>query len=270
MIHRITVTKDSASPLLALVATSLGESKKRAKKILDSKSVYVNGRCVWIAGHILKPADSVLIFEESEFSPRIQALFEDEDLVVINKPPGILTNGENSFEDELREFGRYQELLAVHRLDRDTTGCVLFSKRHTIKPTLDSLFAGREVQKSYEAIVEGRFPATLNEIDTPLEGKAARTLPKVVLSNSHASYLRIKIESGRMHQIRRHLLSVGHAVIGDKEYKGRGVQWPIKRQMLHAAELSFIHPRTNERLTIKAPLPLDFMECLELFNLKKS
>ncbi len=266
MIHQFTTDLNGAT-LIELVATSLSISKKAAKRHIDAQEVFVNGRCVWIASYALKPGDLVTIVKEANFLPRIQILFEDEELLIVNKPPGILTNGDQSFEKEIRDSKGYPELLAVHRLDRDTSGAVLFSKKRSIKPSLDALFVEREVDKLYEAIVEGRFPRTLSEITLPLEGKTARTLPKVVSSNAQASYLRIKIETGRTHQIRRHMLSVGHSVLGDREYKGRGVLWPIRRQMLHASELSFFHPLTKKRLEINAPLPEDFTDCLRLFEL---
>jgi len=133
------------------------------------------------------------------------------------------------------------------------------------------MFRRRQVAKTYQVIVEGRLEATDKQIAKPLEGRSAVTRVRTLDSNKSASHLSVVLETGRTHQIRKHLAASRHPVLGDRTYAGgpkndsRLVK--VRRQMLHASRLSFVHPRTGRRISVRAALPSDFRNSLRAFRL---
>jgi len=259
-----------------LLAGRLGLSRNKAKQIIDSRNVFVNRKRVWMARHSLRSNDRVELPDME--SPdavantgRIRILFEENDYLVVNKIPGMLSNGNNSIEEKLRKQIHLPQLLAVHRLDKDTSGCFLLAKNQAAFEKMLPLFQQHAVTKTYEAIVAGQVEPRTRTIRTPIDGQPAVSHLQVVTANRYASHLRISIETGRTHQIRKHLLSIGHPVLGDKNY---GTRLPasartisITRQMLHASSIQFIHPVTGAPIHARAALPSDFISCLHNFRL---
>jgi len=256
-------------------------SRRAAKRILDERRVFVNGHRTWMTRHALRPGDRVEVYgawggggarrpaaaaeRDPDWARRV--LWEDADYLVLDKPAGVTSNGPASAEERLRAARAEPALAAAHRIDRDTTGCLVFARSPRAFDALVERFRRREVKKEYEAIAIGRYPAGLREIAEPVEGRPARTLVRVVRAGEAASRLRLEIESGRTHQIRRHLLSVRHPLAGDKEY-GTGPALPpalraVPRQMLHAARVAFDHPLGGARVDVEAPLPADFARALK-------
>ncbi|MCX6996269.1 MAG: RNA pseudouridine synthase [Kiritimatiellaeota bacterium] len=174
-------------------------------------------------------------------------------------------------ESALRAQGGLPALAAVHRLDRDTSGCLLFAKNARALAAAIALFGGRAVTKVYHALAAGRLPDGLREIKVPVDGQPALTRVERLDVNPRASHLKLNIETGRTHQIRKHLLAVHHPVLGDKAYGGRfqppGLQQEIPRQMLHASVLAFTQPLTGAPVRCKAALPEDFRACLRALRL---
>ncbi len=264
---------ENGESLLDFLAGKLNLSKKKAKQLLDDRRVFVNGRRIWMARHALESGDEVEAHVSAESrAPRIlPILYEDADVVVVNKPAGVLANGPDSLETFLQESLKTPSLAAVHRLDRDTTGCLLFARHETARRALVSLFEGKEVHKTYHAIVVGRVPPGTREIAVPIDGKTARSRLTVLSANRQAGHLRVNLETGRTHQIRKHLLAIHHPLAGDKEYAGHQPLPPvfrtIPRQMLHAAVLSFPHPAMGTTIRVEAALPPDFRMCLSKLGL---
>jgi 23S rRNA pseudouridine1911/1915/1917 synthase len=217
----------------------------------------------------------------------LDILFEDEDLLVVNKPAGLvvhpgagnqthtLVNALLHHCPSLSGIGGKQRPGIVHRLDKETTGCLVVAKNDTVHQDLSRQFAEREVKKIYLALVSGRPKRPRGTIEAPIgrhpvqrkkmavnqtRGRIAKTDYRVLQSGGGASLVECAIHSGRTHQIRVHLHHLGHPVIGDSLY-GRRVAAP--RQMLHAWKLGFTHPRTNERLFLEAPIPQDFRAALD-------
>jgi len=265
---------DHGATLIAFLAAHLQLSNHKAKALLDARRVFVNGQRVWMARHRLDPGDRVEIQEGLSAGPVVSrevVLYESNDYLIANKPPGLLANGPQSLELGLRRLLGNSALTAVHRLDRDTSGCLLFAQQAEAEACIRPLFVQHRIRKMYHAIVSGFVPDPEQEITHPIEHRSARTLVRTLDANKRASHLWIELETGRTHQIRRHLVAIGHPLLGDQQYATRREVSPqeraVRRQMLHAFELAFRHPVTGKPVHAKAPLPDDFAACLRQFGL---
>src|ERR1700682_4878375 len=215
---------------------------------------------------------------------KLEIIFEDDDLQLLNKPAGIvmhpgaghpqhtLVNALLAHCRNLSGIGGKERPGIVHRLDKETSGCVVVAKNDATHRDLSSQFAARTMTKIYLALVAGTLRKPSGVIDEAIarhpvhrqrmsiarrQGRAAKTEYRVLRAGDGLSLLECTLHSGRTHQIRVHLHHLGHPVLGDKSYGGkRAVTFP--RQMLHALKLAFCHPRTNEVMTFEAPIPPDF------------
>lgn len=260
--------------LLDFVASKLNLSKKKAKRLLDKRLVFVNKRRIWIASHILKRGDKVEVITEGIKAPvfhKDAILYEDNYYLIVAKSPNILTNGIISLEALLRKHFNDNRIQAVHRLDKDTSGAVIFARSKDAFEHLKNLFKKNLVKKIYRVIVKGYLETPLFTIKTPIRGQSAVTHVKVISSSKYASYLEVNIETGRTHQIRVHLSSIGHPVVGETEYDRKPVEISrlrsTPRQMLHAYKVSFNHPYTLKLVSVTAKLPNDFSQCLKSCSL---
>ena len=266
--------KDEGKRLFILIAEQLDISKKAAQALIDDKKVLVNGKRVWIRKHEVHEDDRIEILIDDFKKPearKIAVLWEDEDYLIVNKPAYFVTNAaETSIEAKLRAQEKNRNIVAVHRLDKETSGCVIFAKSTEAKERMIPMFQGRDIMKIYRAITIGHFPTSWNEIRTDIEGYMSTTLVKALDTKKHASYLELRIETGRTHQIRRHLADKRYPVMGDKKYAGTGNELSLEqpRQMLHAYRLIFPHPKTGKPIRATAPLPGDFKKCLAQMKLR--
>lgn len=265
---------DQGMTLIAYLAAHLQLSNHKAKALLDARRVFVNGQRIWMARHRLEIGDRLEIQGEAVYAPAVTreaVLYESKDYLIANKPPGLLANGPQSLEVGLRRLLNNPALKAVHRLDRDTSGCLLFALQTGAETRIRSLFMQHRIRKVYHAIVIGFVQEKEREITYPIEHQAARTILKTLDANTRASHLRLEIETGRTHQIRRHLVAIGHPLLGDRQYATRREVSPqeraVRRQMLHASELLFRHPVTGLPIHARADLPDDFIACLRRFGL---
>ncbi|MEI6971228.1 MAG: RluA family pseudouridine synthase [bacterium] len=269
----------SGRTLLEFLAEELGLSKRQAKAALDRRDVFVNGRRVWMARHQLHAGDRVDIAAPAPGPVAREApgsghriLFRDEHLIVADKPAGILACGPGSLELELQSDLHLPGLSAVHRLDRDTTGCLMFAISGKALDEMVLLFRHRRVDKRYHVLVEGMVREKFRTIDQPIAGEHSVTHLELLSGNRRASHLLVRIETGRTHQIRRHLIAIGYRVLGDRTYgAGREVGADyrgVPRQMLHAASLRFVHPLSGREVRVTAPLPADFTKCMTHYGLK--
>ncbi len=260
------------------LAALLSISKGRAKELLDARAVLVNGRRVWMAKHAVGPQDTieVLIPEEPSdtSSVDIPILWQKGAFLVVNKPAGLLANGPNSVESQCQQLLRCKTLRAAHRLDRETSGCLLMVRTTAAFEQVKSAFESGGVHKEYAVLVLGAVPNSLTRIDRPLDGKTAVTRIEGVSVGAGASLLRVVIETGRTHQIRRHLAGLGYPVIGDRQYLTGAITDErvkgIPRQMLHAARIALTIPGDNVRIDVRAPEPEDLRSTARLFNLEIS
>jgi 23S rRNA pseudouridine1911/1915/1917 synthase len=229
--------------------------------------------------------------EKIEIRPEpipLDVLFEDDDLIVINKPAGLtvhpgagqrehtLVNALLSHCTTLSGIGGKERPGIVHRLDKETSGCLVVAKNDIAHRELSKQFAARSVEKIYLALVVGKLRKAAGVIEenigrhpvhrkrmrvTSVRGRTATTEYRVIRSSNHASLIECRLHSGRTHQIRVHLHHLGHPVLGDKIYAPRFAK-NFPRQMLHAWNLGFRHPRTGEWRNFEAPLPADFAEAI--------
>ena len=266
--------KHEGMRLFAVIAEELGISKKQAQAAIDSKLVLVNGKRTWIRRHEVHEDDriEILMMDKPEKAPkRISILWQDDDYLIVNKPPFVLTNAaDNSLEEKLRKQEKNNKIEAVHRLDKETSGCVIFAKSTEAKAAMIPMFRGKDIMKIYRAVAIGKFSEKWKELHSDIDGFMSTTLVKLLDCKRQASYLELRIETGRTHQIRRHLADKRHPVLGDKKYAGTGLEISLEqpRQMLHAYRLIFKHPKTGETIRATAPLPGDFSRCLNQLKLR--
>ena len=273
--------QDAGMPLQDFLAVKMGVSKRVAKQHIDARAAWVNDRCVWMARHSLKKGDSVMISKavdsptaRSKAPASLPVLYEDEDYIVIDKPAGLLSNeSDTSAESVVRVQTGNGELRAVHRLDRDTTGCLLMAKSAAAKEAAISIFKEHRISKTYRAIVHNRWDAESTTLMLPIEGERALTNVSCVKANDTASYRVVRLETGRTHQIRKHLAMARHPIAGDRQYGPKeiesGLFRSIPRPMLHSVELMLDHPMHPGRMIkVFAPVPLDFHRALRALSLE--
>lgn len=275
--RRLHVTEKQAGvPLQDYLAAQLSLSRNRAKALLDNRMVFVNGRRVWMTKHTVRTGDAIEVLTESAPTRSKPAplvlLYQDEHYMVANKPAGRLSNGEDSIEADCRAQFTLPGIKAVHRLDKDTTGCLLLAKSSEAFDRAVSMFKAHDFTKVYHTLVFGEVKERDRTIETPIDGEPAVTILHRLSAGEPASHLKVKIETGRTHQIRRHLAYLGHPVLGDRTYAGRTVipeaLRGIERQMLHAASLTFESPYTKQVIRAEAPLPRDFKLWMKRLGLR--
>lgn len=217
-------------------------------------------------------------------------IYEDRDLIVIDKPAGVAVHGGSGLSHGVIEVLRVihpelKELELVHRLDRDTSGCLLIAKRRAALRELHRALREREMQKHYRALVVGRWPFGRKTIDLPLKTNlkqggervvrvhpdgqhAISTFEPLQTFGKLATLLDVKIGTGRTHQIRVHAAHAGHPIAGDDKYGDRERDQALKphglnRMFLHAYSLTFLRPGTTELFTVTAPLPEELQSIVD-------
>lgn len=263
--------KEEGMKLLAFLRQKCADapSVKGLKRAIDQKQCLINGRVELFSTHPVKKGENIQITlkEQTKKSLSCPILYEDEDIVIFNKPDGIASP----------DLAKHFSLRPVHRLDKDTSGIFLCAKHPQAEARFIQLFAEKKMNKTYHAIVDGLVFQDEGMIENYLEkktsydggcligkaskGKKAITQWRCIRRGSKASFLHCIPVTGRTHQIRVHLKEIGHPILGDFQY-GRHFSNDFRphRQLLHAAEIQFSHPTKNKPITITAPYPEDFLE----------
>ena len=211
---------------------------------------------------------------------RVELVFEDEDVIVVDKPAGLLTVATDTEKlrtvyallfEHVKSKPRAEKIFIVHRLDREASGLLVFAKTEKAKHSLQDQFKDHTAGRGYLAVVEGkvrRDAGTLRSYlaenaahrvystGNPNKGKLAVTHFRVLNRASQQTLVEVELESGRKHQIRIHLAEEGHPISGDKAYGSR--RNPLHRLALHATRLTFKHPRTNKTMEFNSPCPASF------------
>ncbi len=285
-------------------------TRTKVQRAIDAGAVLVNGKAIR-SSYQLNPGDVIDITLPRP--PRPQALpedipltivHEDDEMLIVNKPAGMVTHPAygnytgtlvNALLHHSRSLSRVRSDLRpgiVHRLDKDTTGLMVVAKTDRAHTLLAAQFSKRTIDREYWAIVWGRFGEPSGIIEANLarskkdrkkvavsaDGKPAVTEYRVLKEFEFLSLVRLKLRTGRTHQIRVHLAHIGHPVFGDPTYGGRNDQWGglekkkskqaanllklISRQALHAKTIGFVHPATNERIFFESDLPPDMQDVL--------
>jgi 23S rRNA pseudouridine1911/1915/1917 synthase len=261
------------------------KSRNNIKALLGYKQIFVDGRPVSQFNLPLAPGQKVelsgnRVAPEQKFK-EYSILYEDQHLIVIDKAAGLLsmaTENEkkatayNLLSRHVKKQNRENKIFIVHRLDRETSGLMLFAKNEEIKERLQESWSDTILERTYIAVVEGvvKQPEgtlisylwedknyTMHSTNVPGKGQKAITRFEVIRQNESYSLLKINLETGRKNQIRIHMQEMGHSIAGDKKY-GAATS-PLKRLGLHAQQLSFIHPETGKEMKFETKIPKAFM-----------
>jgi 23S rRNA pseudouridine1911/1915/1917 synthase len=274
------------------LAAPLG-SRAQAQRLIDAGQVLVDGTAR-PKRHRLAGGEHL---EVDETDPRpapergeapFAVAYEDEHLLVVDKPAGVVVHPARG-----HRTGTLAQALAglasggpdpwragiVHRIDRDTSGLLVVARSDEVHRALKAALSARRLEREYLALVHGRPPARSGTIDAPI-GRDRRHPERVSTDTDvpreattdfvveralpHSTLLRVRLRTGRTHQIRVHLEAIGHPVVGDAVYAGRspGETYGLERQFLHAARLAFDHPVTGARVDVRSPLPEDLVAAL--------
>ena len=220
----------------------------------------------------------------------LDVVYEDEYLIIINKPQGMVVHPAPGHHDktlvnallnhcagQLSDLNGIIRPGIVHRIDKDTSGLILAVKDNRIHHDISQKIRHHEVQRVYQALVHGSVASATGTVDAPIgrdpngrqkmcvkaDGKPAVTHFKTCRRSNRASWLEVRLETGRTHQIRVHLQYIGHPVVGDPLYAKGRPSYGMKGQALHASRLSLIHPVSGERLTVDCPVPEYFKALAE-------
>lgn len=259
-------------------------SRNSIKSLLTNKRVLVDGKLESQYNYKLTPGQEVSISKTRVVSQKLKGvsiLFEDNDILVVEKEKGILSIGTEKekkntaysiLKDYLKEQDPKNKIFVVHRLDRDTSGVMIFAKSAKAQDILQTNWNDLVKERSYVALVEGNVKKDRDTIvsylaenkayisystDNPEEGKKAVSNYKVIRRNKNYSLLEVNIETGRKNQIRVHMKELGHSVVGDKKYGA--TKNPINRLGLHAYTIVFTHPITNEVVSFTSKIPNEFL-----------
>ena len=273
-------------------------SRSRLQQLVRTGFVRLNGATTR-PRHLVRSGDKIELteppLEKIDNQPEpipLEVLFEDKDIIVINKPPGLvvhpgaghrqhtLVNALLSHCPTLSGIGGKERPGIVHRLDKETSGCLVVAKNDGAHRELSRQFAERRVEKIYLVLVAGKLREEAGVIEEKIgrhpvhrqrmsvasaRGRPAKTQYRVVRSEDQASLVECRLYSGRTHQIRVHLHHLGHPVLGDKVYATHSAK-NFPRHMLHAWKLGFRHPCSGEWKSFEAPLPDDFTTAMKMIR----
>lgn len=271
-------------------------SRTMVQKLIEEGSVKVNGNIKKLSYKVqLNDEISICIpkAKETDLKPQeipIEVVYEDDDIIVVNKPKGLVVHPANGNPDgtlvnaimamckeSLSGIGGELRPGIVHRLDKDTSGLLIVAKNDKAHINMSEQIKNRQVTKKYIALVRGVIQEDDATIDMPIgrstkdrkkmavtkNGKQAVTHFKVLKRYPKYTLLEVKIDTGRTHQIRVHMAEIGHPVVGDMVYSNGKNDFGIQGQMLHAKSLDFKHPITGKQMHLEAELPQYFKSILE-------
>ena len=297
-IHLTPAPEDAGTRIDCFLASHLdGVTRSAAQKLLEGGAVQVNGKAV-AKNYKLTGRETLSVTlpeaEEADLIPQdipLDVVYEDADVIVVNKPSGLVVHPAPGHSDgtlvnallyhcgnSLSGVGGEKRPGIVHRIDRDTSGLIIAAKNDAAHLFLSAQLADHTLARTYEAICTGNFRDDAGTVDAPIgrhpvdrkkmavdrkNGREAVTHWSVLARYPGYTHVECRLETGRTHQIRVHLASIGHPLLGDTVY-GSKKPWPgLAGQCLHARRLRFVHPSTGEPLELECPLPDWFRDVLE-------
>lgn len=284
---RFKVTEDTEL-MKFLIAQMPHKNRNNIKSLLARKQVLVDGQMEKQFNHPLVSGQVVEINPtrmsgEQKFK-EYTIIFEDDDIIVIEKQAGLLSiatkdekraTAYSLLSNHVKKANKENKIFIVHRLDRETSGLMLFAKNEVVKHKLQETWNDTVLERTYIAVVEGKLEKPKGTIvsylfedkvfrmhssQNPSKGDKAVTNYSVLKKNNSYSMLKVNLETGRKNQIRVHMQDIGHSIIGDKKYGA--TRSPIKRLGLHAQQLSFVHPVTGQKLNFETKIPRVFLGLL--------
>ena len=275
---KVTIKKDIS---LKEYLEKSGYSQKKIKNLFKYDGILVNNKVVK-QDILLKESNHLEIVKLQKIETDLDIIYEDKDIIVVNKRKGLLTISTDREKEKtlyyevseyLKKINKNNRIFIVHRLDKDTSGLILFAKTEKMKKLLQDNWNDVAVLRNYVALVHGSVDTKsgtivnyLKEEDinvyitTKNEGKEAITSYEVINKNSNNSLLNIEIKTGRKNQIRCAMKSINHPIIGDLKY---GIKTKEKRMYLHANKLVIINPLTNKKMTFESIIPKEFNKRLK-------
>ena len=272
--------------LLPFVTENLPEIKRtRLKQMLAHNQIAVNGTPVRQFNHPVQPGDTVSVNFTREFqvfyNRRLKIVYEDDDILVVNKGYGLLSMGNDKvkdgtaysiLKDYLKRKDPRNKIFIIHRPDRDTSGLMMFAKNEKAKEAMQHNWNNMVLNRKYVTVVEGDVEEPQGVVrsylgetsqfevfstDDPSQGKLAVTRWTRLKEGSEYSLLEVELDTGRKNQIRVHMKDIGHPISGDRKYGAEAS--PIHRLALHARTLRFIHPVTRREMMFETPVPSSFI-----------
>ena len=278
-----TIAKQKTFVLELLKELAPDSSNNTLRSWIEKGRVQVAGKVISRSNHLVLGGQEVTVGPRVHFARGdIKILFEDEHLVVLEKPEGLLSVA-TDFHDEytahmiLKRRRHPGRVFPVHRLDRETSGVMIFAYTEAARDSLKEQFENRSIEKIYMAIVQGKVLEQKGTWESFLEengnyfvsstrsedrGKLAITYYDVVAQNSRCTCLKLKLQTGRKNQLRVHCSESGFPIIGDKKYGS--LSNPVKRLCLHAQSVAFTHPALGKRMHFEVPLPEEFQKLIKL------
>jgi 23S rRNA pseudouridine1911/1915/1917 synthase len=313
VLHTVPVSMNG-STLAKAVREHYQTSWNQSRKWIETGKVFHNDKRVTESTVPVRTGDTIELRMNAprhEKKPQLDSasvVYLDDSIIVINKPSGIMTvpfEGivEDTLDAQVGEYLKaitkqkttaYTSLGIVHRIDKETSGLIVFTRTWAAKENLSLQFREHSIHREYRALVHGHIQSRTIESELvrdrgdgrrgsvdrarekghKIEGLVRKSITHVIAKEhlDNATLIACRLETGRTHQIRIHLSECGHPLLGENQYtrffKG---QWiPAPRIMLHAAELGFTHPKTGERMRWEQPLPCDFAECLQSLRVSKA
>ena len=292
---------EAGTRLDVFLAGAMAEmTRSHVQKLIEEGRVTVNGTAAR-GNRKLKAGDSIVCDVPDPKPAEIEAedipldiLYEDDDVILVNKPKGMVVHPAAGHEsgtlvnalmhhcgDRLSGINGILRPGIVHRIDRDTTGVLVICKNDAAHLSLAEQLKEHSITRRYRAIVSGVLKEDRGTVDSPIardpkdrkkmkcgmpNGRRAVTHYRVLQRFRRCTYIECQLETGRTHQIRVHMASIGHPVLGDQVYGPAKDPYHLEGQTLHAMVLGFVHPRTGEYMEFTAPLPDYFLELLETFT----
>lgn len=297
MIQELTATTEHAGLRLdAFLSADGGLTRSQAARLIEEGRVCVNGRAAAksarLAGgetvtvDIPEVRDTALVPQDIP----LDVVYEDEDVIVVNKPKGLVVHPAPGHPDgtlvnallyhcgdSLSGIGGEKRPGIVHRIDRDTSGLIIAAKNDAAHLALSAQLKDHSLSRTYECLVTGSMKQNSGTVDAPIDrapgdrkkmavvsaGRRAVTHWEVIARYSGVTHLRCRLETGRTHQIRVHMAYIGHPILGDTVYGAKKPVPGLTGQCLHATGLRFVHPRTGQVVELHCPLPEEFTRMLE-------
>ncbi len=290
-------SQESAERIDALLARSVeGLTRSAAQRLLEQGSVTKDGLPIK-KNYKTAPGETYLVSlpepENSELTAQdlhLDVVYEDDDLIVVNKPRGMVVHPAPGHPDgtlvnallyhcgdSLSGVGGERRPGIVHRIDKDTSGLIIAAKNDFAHLALSAQLSDHSLARTYEAVVHGRFKEDSGTVDAPIgrhptdrkrmavtqkNSRNAVTHWQVLARYPAHTHIQCNLETGRTHQIRVHMAHIGHPLLGDLVYGHKKPEKGLEGQCLHARRLRFLHPRTNEPVELECPLPDWFLEIL--------
>ena len=278
--------KQEAELMKFLVENLPHKNRNNIKTMLKKRQVIVNGTAISQFNHVLKPGDVVELSRRPADSalkmPGVVIVHEDEHVIVVNKNAGLLTIATDKEKRDtvysmlsgyVKAQDRSNKIFIVHRLDRETSGLMLFAKSREVKDLLQETWTETVDERTYLAVIDGKldppegthssylFESSVFIVyssQDPERGQHAITNYSTIKTNDNFSLLKVNLETGRKNQIRVHMKDLGHPIIGDKKYGSTSN--PIRRLGLHAWVLAFKHPVTGKKFRFETSIPGSFLK----------